>query len=936
MNVKKYDKLVFQNCFTLIGFLLGSFFTLPQTEKFHAKIFFVLICLFLSCQPVFAQMTASASEQKPHTIKLAQAYIGLYIGDIKGNAFFPVMVDQEERPYLPLRKMLSSWLELRTSCQNDTRICKVQMNTDEMPGLKKPVTFWLNGQTYKIGHTSDQSLAGIVTPQTFPEDTLIEKNGQLWLRYDVFGKWLPLDINWDLTSYQIYIIPKFQLSQELQQARYSSFKLNRQRTRKRKKLLAQKPLTPKSLFNIQGRYRAVWTNPLQNDQEASLQYGVNVDLFKGTLLATGNLTTESHQEMTPSYWSYTLRRPGVFHALQFGNVNFEGTMLVPSINVDTGIRFTRFKRETLATGYQYQGYTMPSTEIDIWRNGVLEQIVYANPDGSYRLRDPSAAPGDTLTLKYYYKNGQQEVRTIRIAQDNNFRLHHGQWNPALISGHLEGDGQFTRAAFGYGLSDYLTGEVDAYQIPPQSENKRTNALGFILNWQAIPWMNIFMENLNYSGGSDYAGRINISYFLNHFIQLNYENMRADGPFAELQGASIYNGALIDQIAPMILPTAARSLSLSDTFNTGMWRWHAKYLNGNIGQFGDLGISRSFGSHFSASWENGYVLPKSVKPNFFSQLTATYNFTPKTFVQGIRLWNHDESETQISLQHQGGLNGNWDASIGADKYDNSGHIDLTASIQRRFHRKLSIGLSYNNDDERVSLELAWQDVLTPYPGPKYYEDFATGTVAGRVMSPPEGGHKKPTPIDHAFIDIGGKRVETDDKGYYLVTGLPTDTKLTYSIEADSLNATLIPDKRQLEMRLRPGTYIIYNPQIDIAAGVSGTVLHDGVLPKGLKIEALRTLDSAPTQVVTVDPDGFFVFDKLIVGKYYLRLKGIPNPPAPMKINIPKKSDWLSDVRYEWLTKKTKANMAKEFSTKPKVIKKVKQRKAVDQAFHKLGE
>ena len=87
-----------------------------------------------------------------------------------------------------------------------------------------------------------------------------------------------------------------------------------------------------------------WTK----DQNINLNYDGSLDIFKGTLKASGS-TDYLYKKVNQGriFWNYTLSKPGLYHLLQVGDTTSQNSLLFPYITLQNGFQFEKIKRHSI-------------------------------------------------------------------------------------------------------------------------------------------------------------------------------------------------------------------------------------------------------------------------------------------------------------------------------------------------------------------------------------------------------------------------------------------------------------------------------------------------------------------------------------------------------------------------------------------------------------
>lgn len=827
--------------------------------------------------------TVSKETKKSSSLALHKAYIGLAISQNVGDSFYPVMMTDDEVPYIKMSDLFKQWLELPYTFENQT----FQITIPDTQ-----IRYWLNTQTQGFGVNNTEAASSPV-----PKDGLINIDGEYWLRYDIFGEWLPVNVTWSKQNYQLYIIPQFALSSNMEAERKLSLQQQKFAETHSAQLAKAEPIKPSAPLDAQARYNLNWTRPLKSEQTVTTQYAGNIDVFKGTLQATGSTgLTEGKNTASPLYWNYSLEDQPEFHTFQVGDFFKEQTPLVPGLNFRNGINFARLEQKNSANGFAYHGQTQPGTEVDVWHNGILITILTADNSGSFTFNDPNAAPGDRYLLRFYFKDGTQVNRVIQLSTSNSHLLEPaGEWNITLQSGHLDTDtlgydtqltsGSLSHSGLWYGVTGNLTAGLEAYHFPTVGAK---DAGGADLAWQTLPTWSNTLETLAYTNHVDHDWQSTYTGLEKHVIQYEQQRISSDSPLKQLAYQLPYT---VNSLLPTVLPAADRFWSIKDIYSPDQYQFTSEYKRTNVGDTVNETILTSLTDNLSIAGTAGLIRPNYDATQNYAQLTTFYYMNVDNLLQLQRTFAHEQSGSLATYRYQGLQKTGWDFGASAAKPDHD-NWNYLANVEYSFIKNFSTTLSF--DQHEIYLTLSYYGIVAQKPGPIDYNNYATGTVAGIIMIPPAKPGDKPTPLVDAEIDAGGEKTRTDSNGHYILSGLPVYQKVSFEINPASLDASLIPDKKQEVLYFRPGTYIEMNPKIDWSAGIDGNVIHDGKIPKGTKVAVFDKPGGKVLSDALVEPNGFFILEKLPEGSYYIGIENGSQAPAPMKLQLANQSHWISNL------------------------------------------
>jgi hypothetical protein len=389
-------------------------------------------------------------------IQLTEEYIQLQTGKNRGVGFYPIMVDTEERPYLDIEDVLKNVLSLLPECKIDLLYCQVPLHF-------KRKTFWIDGKNKEFGDQLELS-----TPLSLPENALIMQGDKLWLRYDIWSRWLPINTSWSVNEYRLSFLPRFPLLDELAKSRQEHRKLMAKKYEKYQTISKKTALQPEGSFRPELRYQVIEERFIENSEDSiTINSTLNVDLWQGTFKVGGSLSQYRSEEETietsDSYWNYKRRHLPGFEVLELGDMRLGQTILMPAMVVDNGLRIDHIENKAGISKLKLQGSTTPGTEIDLYHNGLLISTIFVGDDGNYTFDEYSVPGGEYVRLVFFHPDGSREEEIIKVAPDNGWILQDDDWNMRLFTGEKEW-GRISRVDVSTGLTDSSTFGLQAYSI----------------------------------------------------------------------------------------------------------------------------------------------------------------------------------------------------------------------------------------------------------------------------------------------------------------------------------------------------------------------------------------------------------------------------------------------------------------------------------------
>lgn len=804
-----------------------------------------------------------------------RAYVAVYVNGKLRDDFYPVRMDKQEIPYVQLQSFAHKFMEI-------TLVKKGSIYTMREPGTKK--IYWINSSTGQFGEQGKST------------NFFVGRKGMnlykhaWWLRYDELSRWLPVTVTWDLNKYALYVETKYLLLRDKKTLRHRL--LQRQQALQKSIVTDDKTrIEPSKNFDIQARYRVNWFTEQFKNQSLDGQFSTNIDIFKGTLFGSGSVNLINNRfQYSPVYWNYTFENMPHFYLLQFGSTFYSGNLLLPAFNLKNAVNFQLRKHVDVSKGFVYQGHTMPNIEVDVWHNGIMVKILYTTADGRFNINLPNAMPGDQVKLVYYYSDGTSVEQIIHIAPDSASLLPKSKWDTNFQVGEFD-DNQLLpdnhvlgHLSVRYGVTHNLTLGIQALQFPVKDD---ATSGGINVAWSPLETLNFLAETLSYNDGTDYGVQANYTGIKDHLLQAQTQQIQNASPIHSMAVPVFYNTLPFTNI----LPTAIRFWALRDTFNVKGWQVTSEYDNTESGQLLGIASIGAINNYLSVALNGGGVEPigRDIQP--FAQTTAFFHVNAKNLLVLKRNWVYGDSKTILTYRYQSLVYTGWNINVGVEQSDVSGDITFDLEMQWKITRNISTTLFANN--KAVNFQLSWLGVLAMQPGPRNYEDFATGTVVGTVSAPSVNGTKNLVPVEGAVIQVGANTTQTDKNGHYYLTGLATNVPLKISIDRSSLDAALIPEEKSQMIYMRPGTAIAYNPRLSWTSGMDGMVDSKQDLPEKTKIDIIDHESKKVIKVVAVESNGFFTANKLPPGHYDLIIEHM-KVAKMVSIDIGNVASWIANV------------------------------------------
>lgn len=842
--------------------------------------------LFLLILLIFS-FTVSAEENFADTVD--EAFVEFRFQKT-GDSFFRVMMDYDEVPYLNVEDILSNWMEMQAECQIERMYCQGVM-------IHNGKGFWLDGQQMLFGHSDSNS------DQSLPQNSLVLKDNQLWLRYDVWDKWLPTTTVWSLQRYALNMQPHFALKDDRKKLREKARLRQWQKQRKLERLAKIPPIFPTEPYRAEMRYSINATHTSDGSDTLDLNYDTGADLWKGHLEFSGNAANETERNDLISYWRYQQVGRPYYHLLEIGNTRFDSTLLAPAVDVTNGLRLDKNERVKGSGSFELRSRTDPNTEIDLIINGFLQDTFFSDDNGDFSIARRLVSSGDRITLRFYFEDGTEDERTIIIAPDNSLIVKKHQWDGALLMGDTP-EGPFAHIETRYGIWDNYGVGVHLYQIPflDSLTDEETNTLlpSIDMGWRPIPDLAMLLELSQDQNQLSYSFRSDIGIWKNQQIQFESQSIDESSQFFK-SGIFLYEFPTFHRLqhavrfAPWNILSRYTYAPDQQILEFNLDRRLSRRLNMGANfqalqpEMGDTELSAVIVGAFNKSEQSSFELSRTQ-----SELNGAWNFRFRYTGKTENPWSKSES------------NFPWRANLSATILDD-GDNSYSLGINWRNNRYITSTLQI--DQSTVNLSVIWRDAYSVGRDKEHWQwqrhdwnHYSTGTLEGYILSPEAPGAPA-APIPGVQIRASGQQATTDDRGFYQISGLPVNERVIVKVNKNSLDASMVPVKEDIVATFRPSTLVRLNPEITWTAGLDGVLFSDKPIPTGTTVEVYREDENSAVSSAPVEDDGFFLVEGLTPSRYTIRVIGVDNPPPTKTIEIPPGTDWLGGIEIDWRSKLT---------------------------------
>jgi hypothetical protein len=790
----------------------------------------------------------------------------LRITQSRGNTFYRVYVNKEEKPYLNLAEILSGYLDFsKVQCDPQRRYCSATLASQK-------TNYYFD---FRHGQCSSDAPNAKVNNINDQDWSLITND--FWVHYKLLEKCLPVEATWDYKLYFLSISPHYPLIDDLSANRERIRKMYLIEAQNRREIEKRNAIYPTDPFRAEVKYDITGKKIPAQPDTALLDYNLIADALQGTL-SFGGQVSSSNKDASSQYWLYTLRDKKYFHLLQGGDVFFEGTsILLPSMTAKLGVILeTRERTKGVAGQTTIQGYSIPKTEVELFKNGIFQKALVVGDNGIYQFQDIYASGNDRMVLKFYYPDGSDSEKIIVVADDNALLLPQDKTETRLFMGETSW-GNIKYLSSRYGVLDNLSVGLHGIQfqrIDWESDDHlkiKNNSLLTEMTWLPFKSLGLFNENLYSEHSTDTAVKGNWTLLSPNIFQFQYRYLQKRSPL-------VFNSSII----PGRQWLAGHVINFSQNQLQSTYEENAQYQKANIRAVHNLFPSWNIFTEGSRIWYK-------VSTPLNNQLLVGTNIqlTRESDFRLSREWLPPRRVSTAEFLLHNGWENKWSAALQYSKVDQEKAV-YSGLVTYKFNKFISLSLIAQN--QGIGVLGHWTDVVAPQPGPQNAEQFGGGTLSGKILSQPDRTGKQ-SPMVDAIINIDGKSVRSDAEGNYTVHNITPYRKVVFKVDPLSMDISMAPKNEYEVFYFRPGTLIQYNPELIQTVGVDGVIESNGPLPPTLLIEAQSSLTGAIIATTKVESDGLFILEGLAPGKYELQLIGLEGGKVKSKqLELSPGEDW----------------------------------------------
>lgn len=808
-----------------------------------------------------------------------------------------VYIGPNETPFLPITAIFKDVFDYTVACNIDQSACKI---------TSKPKSYTLQFNTQQ--KTIESSSNDNTQRYAFTQDQYLLADDQIWISYQLLEKVVPAEFTWSREKFSLSMVTSnllpVQSLIDKHRKKTQEKILARQALEKERNALLANPVYSNKWFNSELKYQlsaqANVNYPEDSDMNYVAQQGIAIDtnskIWKGNLIATGSAnfdskTSTNTKDITNSLsWVYEFKnQQPYFSRLAIGDISSNPNLFFNTLQLKNAIIYDRLGTYNPKLQFYHEDFTLPQTEIEVYRGPKLIDIFFVDDSGKYVVQDPDASPGDVFTLKFYYPNGEQDEQTFAFAPTGNILKQH-QFDTELISGELDKAGavfnnqRISQGLFRYGVLERLTLGMGILSMPVSDNDTSFDRVN-------IPYLDVALQPFDSIGltseillnGNGYALQGVTNVIPKNFLKINY--YKIDDTHWLLKTTNFSKLDVDEQ------------LDISNTtYLSGNWQLLTQYINeaeafqikSNLSTYITSWLAPTIGIQHNNNKGNSpatnlFDIKNSL--DIYGNLSAIVGFDGdfiSTNAQSLVLSYRQQQTWRYNL--------NFNRSESDDtNYDYGLSINWTPTQNWAFSAKIS--------KTTAMLSMRYTNVLGLFTGPDAPSDYARGTVYGELISAkqPDGSTY---PLEGVRVKIGAVSALTDKNGYYHLNGIPSNQPVLFEIDNKTLGPSNIPEQFKTPLYLQSADILELNPKFNIAVGFDGSVYSNKPLPEDLDI-SVENIQTGITKIFPVEAiDGFFYIPAIAPGSYEIELVGVDNPPAPLLFSIGAKDEWISDLELFW--------------------------------------
>jgi len=753
----------------------------------------------------------------------------------------------------------------------------------------------------------------------FLRENIFIRDGDIFVKSQLLASWFPINFKFDISALQVEIIAEEklpfeeQLDRENRRAQLNKGGIGR-------KIFPRKE-TPYRLFNwpaIDSSYNYNYNNEIDG---FGLDYSNLISgdfLFMNTeVFVTGNREDKFSQLRL----KMGRKDPDgdLFGISEFsmGDIFSPQIPLIADSQAGAGVEISSFPlfREAEFDRINLRGDLQFGWEVELYRNEVLLNAqAIPNADGRYEFLDvPLLFGSNIIRLVFYGPQGQRREKIKRLNVGENqappgkqyFYFSTTLQNQDLFdvrdddakSTPIKGDGQ-ARYVFEYqrGITRWFSLAGNFVSLPSKKGRQYFSTLGIRSGmFGASTRLDV---TKNDTGGTAFEAAtltkiMGLNIFLEHSRFFDFESERENNLFDPVihrsktrLDSSLPSLGFIPRISWSVTGELEKSKSglkridLSNRLSLSLFR---------------ISVSNSSNWFLVRGGESDSITTGTGSFQLSGRLNKLYLRSALNY--GIKP-DYEFTSTTITGDYR--LNRDFSIKLGMNRQLNKNKLTTyNAGLNRRF-KSFSIGINGNySDDETFSIGSSLTFSFGREPRRKHWVArsdrlASTGSASAQVFLDNnnnqlfDGGDE---PLKDVTFRSGGRERKTDENGIAFLTGLSSNRPTPVVLDRVSLEDPFwVPAQEGYEVVARPGAPLLLDFPITPTGEIDGTIyLASGGTEKAVSNAQMQLVaaDGEVIQEVKSEFDGFYLFQMVPLGRYFVRIA--PEQIKRLKLKNPKSQE-----------------------------------------------
>lgn len=817
------------------------------------------ICFLIALAVVwlfFVRLSTIVLAAENQSVETDVGYIQLNVKNINVSSFFEVMIDSEEKVYLPLSKVMEL-MELR--------LFEINWSGSFITGIiptDNNSYYYFDFKTGKMQRDKEEF--------QLEKNLFFTKNNEVYIYYEVLQRWMPVVITWDYLDYQIKINPEFKLVSEIFEEQKAM----------REKYLAQKQVEQVKLIKSPAKfwepgvvnYRSSIAVALRGVKwpELNVRYAGQIlggDLEAGARISRQGVVGLTDLRLTYHDW------PGLSKATVGSNV-LSFPFLLRSVGQIQGVTLSNQDERCKFGVTTLSGTVPPGSEVELYNRGMLIGFQTAEK-GLYNF--PNIHPQGVLNeyeIVVYTKEGKI-TREKRYVLSRDQQLSPGKY---IYDGGIgiDDEGVLFSGQGYYGVNDKLTlgGMVSKIGIEEQT-GRSQSFIGGEVSYKSNPSTFFFLD---VEKGVGHTG-------LGYTCQLQsiWRGFNLRWGLTGYRGTPVPNREALLMGSEMVYLDGESFVEIEQngqrqeiTLDYGIKKFADNYLH-------QVTLDYSYRLNFTTGLHVHNIFSVQPDSKLRNQFQANLSYSGLKFFDlkadaGAVIDKSGFANTKLTIDLVNKRDGvkplNYSLSAGFTEVK----VKIAANLQYKLSDAAVLTASISQDSLNLALSLQETRKVT-WPFNKVSNNASsTGWVKGRVYLDLNGNGR----WDKEEMVFAGVRILVDDRpggvtgaaGTYLVQGLTPYLTTSIRVDTMTLDALYLPVDERVYVMVRPTGGMTLDFPVMACSGISGNLVGNAELLKNLSgtVEVvLKNSRGDEVAKTTTEVDGFFVLDRVLPGTYVLTLK-----------------------------------------------------------------